>query len=145
MSDTNTTNTNTNTNETTNIPKASKTSETSEISKKTVNNLVIEGGGVKGIAFVGAIKALEEKTEKEEILQYTGARGNGTVKFADVLGDKLKAMGENKLAEKAPEEKKEKSAPPPVEAAQQTEPEKEEEEIPAEATSAPPEEEKDKE
>ena len=92
-----------------------------------------------------SLKALEEKTEKEEILQYTGARGNGTVKFADVLGDKLKAMGENKLAEKAPEEKKEKSAPPPVEAAQQTEPEKEEEEIPAEATSAPPEEEKDKE
>ena len=76
MSDTNTTNTNTNTNETTNIPKAS---ETSEISKKTVNNLVIEGGGVKGIAFVGAIKALEEKNILAGIHNFIGSSAGSII------------------------------------------------------------------
>ena len=49
-----------------------------------------------------SLKAVEEKTEKEEMRQYTAsARSNGTVKIADVLGDKL--TSKLKVAEETPD------------------------------------------
>lgn len=47
-----------------------------------INNIVLEGGGVKGVAFCGAIKALEEKKLMSNITNYIGSSAGAIVALA---------------------------------------------------------------
>jgi len=79
-----------------------------------------------------SLKAVEEKSEKEEIRQYSAARNDGTVKIADVLGQelasKLKVVGEAKQLEDASATEEKEEEQPPAEAKSETTDEAETEE-----------------